>query len=84
MNDKIRSKVTIGITFILIMVQALLFTIIAESKTQEFIIMLIGIIFLSESRLYIQRLALIREEEIIEMQKNETEKNKQTGAKKLS
>ena len=82
MNDKIRSKVTIGITFILIMVQALLFTIIAESKTQEFIIMLIGIIFLSESRLYIQRLALIREEEIIEMQKNETEKNKQTGAKK--
>ena len=82
MNDKIRSKVTIGITFFLIMIQALLFTVIAESKTQEFIIMLIGIIFLSESRLYIQRLALIREEELIEEQRKEAEKNKQTGAEK--
>ncbi len=81
MSDKAKTKVIIGVSFLLILAQALLFTLIAENKTQEYILMVIGLILLSETRQYIQKLALIREEELIEQKKLESE-SKETGKKK--
>lgn len=61
MKDSTKLKVRIGVAFLTIIAQAALLSIIAENKTQEFIIMLIGIILLSEGRIQLQKLAVIRE-----------------------
>lgn len=74
MKDSTKLKVRIGVAFLTIIAQAALLSIIAENKTQEFIIMLIGIILLSEGRIQLQKLAVIREEEILEEMKAEDRK----------
>lgn len=82
MNDRIKERmkttVNIGITFLLILAQGVLFIILGENKPSEVLFMLLCLVGCSEVRLYFQKLALFQEEQYHEQkQKEEAEKNRQ-------
>ncbi len=79
MKDSAKEKVRIGVSFLTIIAQAALLSIIAENKTQEFIIMLIAIVLLSEGRQQFQKLAVAREEELHGQREKETKTKKSSA-----
>lgn len=75
MNDRIKERmkttVNIGITFLLILAQGVLFIILGENKSSEVLFMLLCLVGCSEVRLYFQKIALITEEKIAEAKAEE-------------
>lgn len=62
----------------LLIAQGVLFTIIAENKPSEVLVLLLLFVACSEFRIYFQKLALIQEEKFHERkQDEEAEKNRQ-------
>lgn len=79
MTDNSRHKIKIAISITLIFVQGWIFTYLGANKTSEVLLMLLAFVACSEIRIYIQKLAVIREEELLEEIK--TKDGKQTKAR---
>jgi hypothetical protein len=84
MNDRIKERmkttVNIGITFLLILAQGVLFIILGENKSSEVLFMLLCLVGCSEVRLYFQKLALFQEEQFHEQKQKEAEEETRQAA----
>lgn len=65
MTDNSRHRIRIAVSIALLAIQAWIFSHLGANKTSEVLFMLLAFVACSEIRIYIQKLALLKEEELL-------------------